>query len=132
MMSQKSLSQKQIAAVLDLAGPERYDHFIKRVVDARCAWGLWNEGWAMGVDATGRATFPLWPASEYASLCAVGMWIEFEPTEITLSDLIDELLPKLLSDGVQPSVFRTPEGDAILPAIPQLLADLENEMSRYE
>ena len=77
------------------------------------------------------------PPSRYGLLAnmplgAVGVWNEYEPTEIPLGDLINELLPKLLSDGIQPSVFRTPEGDAVLPAIPQLLADLENEMSRYE
>ena len=131
-MPLRPLSQKQMDAVLRLAGPERYNHFIKRVVDSERAWGLWNEGWAMGADDNGRPTFPIWPASEYASLCAVETWTGYEPTEISLTDLVNELLPKLLDDGVQPSVFRTPEGNAVFPTIPQLLADLKNEMLRYE
>jgi len=94
--------------------------------------GLWNEGWAGGADESGRSTFPIWPACEYALLCAVETWTGYERTEIPLADLVNGLLPKLLNDGVHPSVFRTPEGNAVFPTIPQLIADLKNEMSRYE
>jgi hypothetical protein len=49
-----------------------------------------------------------------------------------LEDLVNELLPKLNEDNIQPSIFRTPEGDSVMPDISQLIADLKNEMSRYE
>src|SRR5579859_5037071 len=32
------------------------------------AWGLWSEGGAMGNDDSGKRTFQLWPAKEYAAL----------------------------------------------------------------
>jgi len=32
------------------------------------AWGLWSEGGAMGTDDSGKRTFQLWPAKEYAAL----------------------------------------------------------------
>jgi uncharacterized protein DUF2750 len=126
------LSTKEIEAVLRLPGPDRYSHFIKHIADTGEAWGLWDDGWAMGKDDCGRPTFPIWPAREYATLCADGAWSSYEPTEIPVEDLIHELLPKLQEDGIQPSVFRTPDGDAAMPSVPQILADLENEMSRYE
>jgi hypothetical protein len=131
-MSPRTISQKEMEAVLRLSGPERYDHFVKHVVDCQQAWGLWNEGWAMGKDDSGRLTLQLWPAREYAALSAVDGWSDYEPSEIPLEDLVNELLPNLQKDGIQPSVFRTREGDAVMPRVSQLLADLKQEMSRYE
>jgi hypothetical protein len=106
-MSSRSISAKQMEALLKLPGPGRYDHFIKSVVDREQAWGLWNNGWAMGRDDAQRSTFPLWPAREYAALSAVGEWAGYQAAEIPLDDLINELLPKLERDGVQASIFRT-------------------------
>ena len=126
------ISPKQIEAVLKLDGPKRYDHFIKQVVDCEQVWGLYCDGWAMGTDDSGKPTFPLWPAKEYAEFSAEGLWAEYEPAEIPLDELVDELLPKLKEDGVGPSVFRTPEGQSVMPSIEQIVADLRNEMTRYE
>ena len=131
-MSQRVVSPKQMEAILKLPGPERYDHFIKHVADCEEAWGLWRDGWAMGEDDSGAPTFPIWPAKDYAALSADGPWTGYEPASIPLDDLINELLPKLEEDEVKPSIFRTPQGDAVMPDIPQLMADLQREMSRYE
>jgi hypothetical protein len=98
-MATRPISPKQIEAVLKLSGPSRYDHFIKRVVDSQRAWGLWDEGWAMGSDDLGKQTFQLWPAKEYAALSAAGLWAGYEPAEIPLEDLVNELLPKLQEDN---------------------------------
>lgn len=130
-MPERVLSPKQIEAVLKLDGPGRYDHFIKHVVDCEQAWGLYNDGWAMGSDHEDNPTFPLWPAREYAARCAEADWAEFEPTPIPLAELIDELLPNLRDDGVTPSVFRTPDGQSAMPSVDDLLADLAREMEQY-
>lgn len=131
-MASRIVSEKQVQALLKLDGPKRYDHFIKHVVDCEQAWGLYKDGWAMGGDDSGTPTFPLWPAKEYAILCANGDWAACEPSEIPLDDLVEELLPNLDRDGVIPSIFRTPEGQAAMPTVELLLADLRNEMLRYE
>ena len=131
-MPERRISDKELHAILGLDGPRRYDHFIKHVVDCEQAWGLYSDGWAMGSDDDGRPTFPLWPAHQYASLCAVGEWADCEPTEIPLEDLVSELLPRLKEDGVAPSVFRTPAGQSVMPSVDQMLTDLKNEMARYE
>lgn len=118
--------------VLALDAPARYDHFIKQAADRNMVWGLWNDGWAMGEDDNGNPTFPIWPAAEYAELCAKSEWADYEAAEIPLDDLLEELLPKLQEDSVQPSIFQTPNGVSVMPRIEQLLADLRNEKSRYE
>jgi hypothetical protein len=128
----RGISARQIEAVLRLGGPERYDHFVKQVVDWEVAWGLYSDGWAMGENDAGICTFPLWPAREYAEFCATGYWSDLTAEPITLNDLRGELLPKLRRDGILVSVFRTPSGNSVMPSIEQLLADLENELLRYE
>lgn len=131
-MPERKISEKQIEALLKLDGPSRYDHFIKHVVDCEQAWGLYDDGWAMGADDDETPTFPFWPAKEYAILCATGVWSRYEPAEIPLDELVDVVLPQLKDEGVIPSIFRTPEGQAAMPSVDQLLADLRNEMTRYE
>lgn len=127
-----NLNPKQIEAVLALAGPKRYEHFIKQVADREEVWGLYRDGWAMAGDDEGRKIFPLWPRSDYASLCVTGDWQGYEPSSFPLTDLMEELLPKLERDGVLPGIFYTPSDKGVIPSIPQLLADLREELKRYE
>jgi hypothetical protein len=129
-MTSRNLHPREMEAVLVLDAPERYSHFVKQVADRDGAWGLWKDGWAMGHDDEGNPTFPIWPAQEYAELCAKEEWDGFEASEIPLYDLIDELLPKLRADRIIPSIFRTPAGQSVMPAIEQLLDDLRTERDR--
>lgn len=76
------MNDKQIQAVLALPAPKRYSHFIKRVADQRRVFGLFSSGWALAGDSEEREVFPLWPASEYAALCAVDHWAGYEAREI--------------------------------------------------
>lgn len=109
-------------------GPSRYDYFIKKIVEDGEAWGLFEEGWAMGSDGKGKATFPLWPGKELAQACATGPWAGFSPREIALEDLVEELLPMLQNDKVTPSVLRSPDGKSVLVNVEQILEDLDAEM----
>lgn len=130
-MAERRLSPKEIESILKLDGPRRYAHFVKHVVDCEQVWGLHSDGWAMGENDDGVPTFQIWPAREYAALCANGPWAGYEPAEIPLDDLLVELLPRLRLDGVALGVFRTPEGFSIMPSIEQLTADLEHEKADY-
>jgi hypothetical protein len=131
-MAERVLSQQQISSILKLDGPGRYNHFVKHIVDCQQAWGLYSAGWAMGSDDDGNPTFQLWPAKEYATLCANGRWAGYEPAEVPLDDLVEELLPKLQRDNVGLGIFRTPDGQSVMPTIEQLIDDLRTEMERYE
>lgn len=125
------LSQVQIDAVLKLAGPARYEHFVKQVADWEEAWGLYSGGWALSGTSDGRRVFPLWPAREYAAACRTDEWANYEPTAIPLADLIDELLPSLERDGVLPGVFYTTSDKGVTPSAHQLLDDLKAAASEY-
>ena len=97
-----SMNQRQFEAVVGLPGARRFEHFIEVVADRQQAWGLFKDGWALAAADDGTGVFPLWPAKEYAQVCAENEWIGYEPRAISLRDLMDMLLPKLTVDGVLP------------------------------
>lgn len=125
------VNQKQIEAVTALAGPLRYEHFVKVVVDWEEVWGLYQDGWALAATEDGQHVFPLWPAEEYAQLCRNKEWSDYEPTALSLEEFMGELLPKLRDDGVLPGIFYTPSDNGVVSTVDQLLADLNEELEEY-
>ena len=125
-------SGKQTESILKLPGAERYAHFIKRVCDSEEAWGLFDDGWALAETDRGQKVLPLWPASEYAALCATGDWARFQPRAIPLKDLLDEVLPSLEEKEVLPDIFFTPQSWGVTPDTALLRTDLERELTRYQ
>jgi len=82
------VNAKQLAVVLGLSGPKRYEHFVKVVVDWQEAWGLYQDGWALAGTDDGEQVFPLWPAREYARICSDKEWEGYTPRAISLDDLM--------------------------------------------
>ncbi|REJ80616.1 MAG: DUF2750 domain-containing protein [Acidobacteria bacterium] len=127
----KHVSEQELRAVTSLSGIQRYHYFIKTVTDWGEAWGLYDDGWALSASTKGERLFPLWPAAEYARLCASKQWAGFAPTAIALEDLLGTLLLKLDADQMSLSVsFRPNESGVVVP--PATLArDLREEMRKY-
>lgn len=126
-----NINQKQIDAVTALTGQKRYEHFIKTVVDWEEVWGLYQDGWALAATDDEKPVFPLWPAKEYAQLCAQKEWQGYVPESFDLDDFINELLPNLREDGVLPGIFYTPSDNGVTPRVDQILADLNSELEKY-
>lgn len=126
-----SFSQKKIDAILSLPGEDRYKHFVKVVVDTEQAWGLYQDGWAMASTDDDQLVFLLWPAEEYARLCAVNEWKNYQAKPITLQDLMQSLLPKLKQKEELPGIFYTPSGKGVTPTIEGIEESLKEEMSKY-
>jgi hypothetical protein len=126
------LNHKQIEAVLLLPGPQRYSYFIKKVADWEEVWGLYADGWALAATSDEQQVLPLWPAREYADLCARDKWSGYVPKSVPLQSFMSELLPNLARDGVLPGVFYTPSDHGVVQSINSLLADLNAELSRYQ
>jgi hypothetical protein len=54
------VSRKEVDAVFALPGPDRYEHFVKRVADWEEVWGLASEGgWVMMGDSDGHQVHAL-------------------------------------------------------------------------
>lgn len=125
-------SEREMQAVLRLDGTARFHHFVKRVADSEAAWGLWKDGWALMTNDDGSPVFPLWPAREYAELHRNAGWQEYEAREISLSDLLDILIPKLRTGGVLLGVFPTPNGRGVTPSPDEVASSLRKELENYE
>lgn len=125
------VNPKQLESVISLPSSKRYEHFVKTIADWQEVWGLYQDGWALATTDDGGAVFPLWPAKEYAELCAEGEWRGYMPRPIGLDEFIDVLLPKMKSDGVLPGVFMTPSSKGVTPSVGELMAALEAELLKY-
>jgi hypothetical protein len=107
---EREQSQERMQAVLRLPAVRRYSYFLQRVVESGEVWGLDGEGWALALDDAGRDVLPLWPAPEFAAICATRLWSGFEPRPIKLQVLMDNVLPQLEEEGMPVGIFFTPEG----------------------
>lgn len=125
------VNPKQMDAVLALPGIKRFEHFIKVIADWQEVWGLYQDGWALAAAEDGTTVFPLWPAKEYAQICAANEWSGYEPRAISLRDFTEVLLPKLELDGVLPGVFFTPTSKGVTPSVDDLKSALEAELRNY-
>ena len=125
------ISEKQIAAVTALPGPERYKHFVKVVADREEVWGLKQDGWALAATDRGDAVMPLWPARQYAELCATDDWSGYAATAIALDEFMNEFMQRLDSEGILPAIFATPQNKGVTPSTAELRADLERELTNY-
>ncbi len=103
-------SQDRMQAVLRLPAARRYAYFLQRVAESGEVWGLDGEGWALALDDAGRDVLPLWPAPEFAALCATRLWAGFQPRAIKLQELLENVLPQLEEEGMPVGIFFTPEG----------------------
>lgn len=125
------VNPKQLAAVVALSGNERYRHFVKVVADWQEVWGLYQDGWALAAADDGTTVLPMWPAKEYAEICAENEWAGYQPKVFSLDDLLNELLPKLKRDGMLPGIFFVPGSKGVTPSVDQLIHDLEVELQNY-
>jgi hypothetical protein len=126
------MTPREIEEVLKLDGPARFKYFVKWVVAWSHAWGLWDAGWASGVDDDGVTVFPLWPAQEYAERSRTEEWTNFQPKEIPIDDLLNDLIPMLAEKGMRPGIFPTPSGKWVLPTTDELRSAIRKEMELYE
>ncbi len=125
------MKRQRFAGIVSLDGPDRYRHFVKSVVDREEAWGLYDDGGALSGLDDGVEAFCLWPEQEFAAACARGTWAGSKPEAIPLEDLLEELLPQLMRDGVGVAVFPTPDGKGVVPERQALLDDLREEETNY-
>jgi len=125
------LSSKQIESVLALPDKKRFDHFVKVVADVQEIWGLYQGGWALAATNDGVTVFPLWPAKDYAQLCAVSEWEGYEPRLITLAELMEDLFPKLKKMGCYLGYFFKPAGKGMTPSVDELNMVIDSELPEY-
>jgi len=128
-----NVSDKELAAVLELPAPKRYQYFVKRVADAETVWSLGGTGgWVLLGDAGEHEIVPVWPHERFAAACASGDWADNEPRPILLADWLTAWLSGIARDGRLIAVFPTPDSKGPVVTAERLKADLEEELRNYE
>nr|WP_229521202.1 DUF2750 domain-containing protein [Massilia sp. IC2-477] len=119
-----------MADVVTMPVQQRYARFVEQVAQTGEVWGLYRDGWALAKTDDGTLVFAMWPASEFADLCAEYEWDGYEPHAFPLDELMSDLLPQLEEDGVLPGIFYTPGDRGLTPTPFMLRLDLERKLSK--
>jgi len=125
------LGDKEVAAVFALGTAQRYEYFVKKVVDEESLWSLWQDGWVLAADASGRQLIPVWPHQKYAELCANGEWSGSAAKEIDLDAWMKRWLPGMAKDSRLVAVFPAPSDKGAVVDPNRLTTDLERELEKY-
>lgn len=126
------LSPAQRDALLSSSGPARFKHFIGRVADTECVWGLRDtSGWVTLADDSGAMGFPVWPHPDYATACATDIWAGHVPAEINVYEFVEEWLPDMAERKVSVAVFPIPPMKGVWMEPDELRAYLIKELENY-
>ena len=125
------VTSSEIENVLALSTTKKYKYFINFVSDSEVTWGLDKNGWALATGDDGKGIFPIWHTYDYAKIAAVGDWPGYKPKEILLRDLVNELVPQFLKEGIYFGIFYAPENKGNVVSPSQLVDDIRIELDKY-
>lgn len=124
-----TLTSIQIDAINRMSTDQRYDYFLRKVIEQQQLWGLASaEGWLI-LPQEGEEQLPVWPHSELAAQWAVGEFADCKPKSITLDEWLTKWLPGMDEDGLLVAVCPNMEGDALVLAAEELLEDIQGDMA---
>ena len=129
-MTKLHISKEQMSNILALDGPKRYEHTIKQIAGWRKVWGLYNDGWGLMGDGE-RVFLPIWPAKEYAELCCIDEWRDYQAKCIELDEFLDTMIPDLIENQIFLSIFVTPSNKGITPTYEEFLDHISSELGKY-
>lgn len=123
----------EVASVSALAGPERFDYFLRKVTDWEEVWSIGNDqGWALSADASGQEVVPVWPARAFAEACCVAQWAGYAPKAIELHTWNDKWIPGMNTDSRHVAVFPTPADRGVVVTPDELAGAINGALEEYE
>jgi hypothetical protein len=127
------LRENELRSVPTLPGRARYSYLIKKVADEEQIWSLRNDdGWCVMADDAGTVLIPVWPHSEYATLCATETFANCRPMNIELQTWLDKWIPGMTKDGRRIAAFPVPDGQGVVVDPERFAADLRAELENYD
>ena len=126
------INKNEIESVIKLPALKRYQYFIKRVADTGKVWGLYQEGWALAGEDGNHKLLPLWPAKEYATLCAQDEWKDYKPQFVNLNIFLSQYIDDLEKENIFPTIFYTPNDLGLIVKNECLVLDLARELKKVE
>ena len=128
-----SMHPKEFETTVQLPAKKRYDYFIKKIVDFEEVWSLRNEkGWVMSEDEIIRKyrSFIFGRQRSMPLIVRLNYGENLLPEMIDLDDFLEEWLPGMIADGINPSIFYN-RNDSVSIEIPTLKEDVEEELKNY-
>lgn len=132
-----SPNDKEIQNVHALGPYQKYHYFVGKVADWEQVWTVSDgQNFVTLRDQENGIAVALWPAKAYVELCLVHQWAHFTPMQLTLEQLMTELLPDMHEANIKAAIMMKPNGanapyyDAYDASM--LLADLAEECQQYE
>lgn len=126
------ISDREIEAVSKLNAFQRYQYFIKRVADSEKMYilGTEEENFALA-KVDNNILFSVWPTPEFALLCNVDQWKNFNVREITLEEFEDHIVDEIGNNNWLINVFSTRNKSGFVVDLDEFARDLNEEMKRY-
>ena len=128
---QKKLKQQQIDSILKLDYMDRYRHSIKEIVSWGIVWVLDDNGWALAGDGTTQQYLCIWPAKDYADLCANDSWKKHKAISVDLDDFLENVIPQLIVSNLSLSVLMTPLSKGTTVNVENFVNDIQLELQKY-
>lgn len=126
------MNQKEIESVIALASEERYKYFIKKVADSEILYTLTDDNGNYVLSTIDEERlFPLWSAQEYAQLCKVNGWENYEIKKLDLDDLEDEIVDFIADHGCLINIFPVFDKTGFVVDLTEFSKDLSDELKNY-
>ncbi|MCJ8162757.1 DUF2750 domain-containing protein [Acinetobacter zhairhuonensis] len=105
---------------------ELYKQFIENMVAQGSIVALYQEGWAMCTTPTGQRGFAIWQSKSLAKLMIKDTWADYQVQEISLKNLVEQLIPYLRQQKTTLAMDLTPDGHNLMVLPEKFLLDLKN------
>ena len=125
------VNDKEFFSVISLSPSKRYLYLIKKIVDFKEIWSLWDEGWALYSDEENNECIPIWPNEQYAQVCAIDNWVNYLPKKISLLDWINKWIPGMKNDRRKVAAFPTSNDKGIIIEPDRIKNDINKELGNY-
>lgn len=124
----------EFEAVLRLSPADRYEHFLKRVVDFDQVWMIEDDAGLVTFNHGDNEVLPVWPARRYAEHAmerALRDWIGARYVSRPVRDWLEGTLKPLTDEaGLAVAVFADADGEGLSVSISDIVADLQDELGR--
>ncbi|MDR4952241.1 DUF2750 domain-containing protein [Chryseobacterium sp. ES2] len=126
------MNQKEIDNVVALEPKERYKYFIKKLADSEIFYTLTDDNGDYIVSRIDdEELFPLWSAKEYAELCKVNGWENYDIKKLDLDDLEDEIIDFIADHGCLINIFPVFDRTGFVVDLTEFSKDLSEELKNY-
>lgn len=123
----------ELDAVIRLSPVERYEHFLKRVIDFDQVWMLEDDEGLVSFNHGQSEVLPVWPARRYAEFAmarALSDWPAARYVSRSLRDWLETtLLPLKDEGGLGLAVFADANGEGLHVSVSDMIADLHDELA---